>query len=191
MNNRFVILIELLLAITLYFAYIQPTYSNTIVPLNAEITKVQEAQKSAAQYAQQESALQARVQGIPAQDITRLNTMIPSASHVTHFLYNINTLAANSGFFLTKYSENAQENSSSQQQNTGTPQLQKMTITLSGTGPYASFRTFLDNMQKSLRIIDVQSIKVTAPTNSSGKKGAPAYPTYDMTLTIYWLPPSS
>lgn len=188
MTNRLVILIELLLVVGLYFGYIQPTYSNSIVPLNTEISQVEAAQKSAKQYVGQEASFEGQFHSTSQQDSARLNTFLPSLSRKAHFLYDVNTLAANSGFILNKYGEKDQNVNQNGTQNHSA--LRTMTITLSGTGSYQSFRTFLAGLERSLRLVDVKSIKVTTATNNASTSGTKVtkYAVYSMTLTVYWLP---
>ncbi|HQU07696.1 MAG: hypothetical protein B7X04_01770 [Parcubacteria group bacterium 21-54-25] len=194
MNNRLVILIELLFVVGLYFVYIQPTYSDTIVPLNAQITATEAAQIAAKQYTSKESQLQNQFNQISTANRTRLDQFLPATAHSVHFLYDLNTLAANAGFTLSKFSANTQTPATAQNGRAATaPSVQSFTVDLSGTGSYQSFRTFLTGLEHSLRLIDVQSIKVTAGTasGSSANKNAAQNATYSMTLKVYWLGDSS
>jgi len=188
MTNRIVILIELLLAIGLFFGYIQPIYSNSIIPLQQQIAKTENAKQVTVQYVNQESTLEGKYHSTFTQDNTaRINIFLPSDSYKIHFLYDINTLAATAGFTLKKYSE--QDNNNNQNGIIRQTLLHITTITLSGTGPYQNFRTFLNALERSLRLVDVTNIKITAPTNNkSVLSKLPKYPTYVLKLNIYWLP---
>ncbi len=188
MNNRIVILIELLLAIGLYFVYIQPTYSNTVVPLNSQIAKTEEAKIVAKNYSKKESQITQQYMKISPSEHARLNSFLPAASHNVHFLYDVSNLAANSGFALSKFSENSQNISPQRGVKTSGPTLKISTITLSGKGSYQSFRTFLDGLERSLRIVDIQSINISTENyvSSKNQKNTPSY-TYKIVLKVYWL----
>jgi len=193
MSNRIIILIELLLAVGLFFGYIQPTYSNTITSLNQQITSTKAAQVAAKGYTDKESQLTQHYAQISVTNRARLDSFLPTASNNVHFLYDLSMLASHSGLTLTRFSENNQNTLSKQSKVSGSS-LKTSTITLSATGPYQSFRTFLDGIEHSLRIVDVQSINISAQNSFSGQtqKSSSLGYSYKITLKVYWLPnPSS
>ncbi len=176
-------------AIVLYFVYIQPTYSNTIVPLHTQIAKTEKAKIVAKNYSKKESQITQQYMKISSSEHALLNSFLPTVSHNVHFLYNVSTLAINSGFTLSKFSENSQNIPFQRGVKTSGPTLKISTIVLSGTGSYQSFRTFLDGLERSLRIVDIQSIGISTENNVSSRnqKNTPSY-TYKIILKVYWLP---
>lgn len=189
MNNRVTILVELLLSVTLFFVYTQPMYSNTIVNLNKRIAQIETAQAAARQYVGAESHLQTQFAKISNQDHIRLNTFLPSTPLGVHLLYNIKTLASNSHITLSKFSTNYEQDTTNLNKKSSGPTIHTLVVSLTGTGSYKSFRTFLNGLEYSLRLIDVTRIKIFKNNNATVASlgNAPARYAYSLTLNVYWL----
>lgn len=193
MNNRIVILVELLLSVALFFVYTQPTYSNTIAGLNRQIAQTKTAQLAAKQYAGTESHLQTQFDQISSQDRARLDTFLPRTSLGVPLLYSLRTLATNSHFVLSNFSINQAQNATRKNKRSYGPSLRTLTVSLTGVGSYENFRSFLNGLEYSLRLMDVTSIKISATNNAfaTGSLNVPTQYTYSLTFNVYWLSGSS
>ncbi len=194
MNKRIIIILELIAIIGLYFWYIQPTYSGPIQTINKNIASEHANKISIQQYIQHKTQLTQKQNNIPALDLSRLSNMLPSSNNTMHFLLNLNALALRSGFIINKFNIDNQNNN--QQSNTIQTQqkiYRTFIVGISGEGTYASFRQFLDSLERSLRLVDVISISIknnNINTTSDTDKQTALY-NYSLTLQIYWIPPAS
>ena len=194
MNQRLVIILELLVAFGLYFWYIQPTYTGNIQVLHTKISSEHTVAKTMTKYSQKETLLEEKKNNISQFDITRLSKMLPATNGTAHFLLNINALALRSGFTLNKFdiknqSDNSQQNTVGKKQKL----YDTFILGISGKGTYGSFRQFLDGLERSLRLVDVTSLSIKAnistPAPGSKKQNISSYD-YSFILHIYRLPPS-
>ncbi|HEC94189.1 MAG TPA: hypothetical protein ENI56_02335 [Candidatus Kaiserbacteria bacterium] len=193
MNQRLIIILELLVAFGLYFWYVQPTYVGNIQALHTKITSEHVVAKTMKKYSQEEARLEEKQNNISQSDISRLSKMLPATNGTAHFLLNINALALRSGFTLSKFDIKDQSNNS-QQNTVGKKQKLYDTFVLgiSGKGTYGSFRQFLDGLERSLRLVDVTSLSIkaniSAPVAGLKKQNISSYD-YSLILQIYRLSP--
>ncbi len=191
MNKRIIIILELAAIIGLYFWYIQPTYSGSIHTINTDIASEHTNEIAIQRYVQHKTQLIRKQNNISTSNLSRLSSMLPSSNNTMHFLLNLNALALRSGFTISKF--NIDNQSNNQQSNT----IQKerkiyrtFIVSISGEGTYASFRQFLDSLERNLRLIDITSISIennNITTTSNIKKQTTLY-NYSLILQIYWIP---
>ncbi len=195
MNQRLVIILELLVAFGLFFWYVQPTYMVNIKTLQATIASQKVTSTTIGKYSQQEKLLEQKQKDISSSNISRLSKMLPEKNNTAHFLLNINALALRSGFVISKFNI---ESSAGGAQNGAMGAKQKsyetFVLGISGKGNYGSFRQFLDGLERSLRLVDVTSLSiranVQAETTGTKKQKISPY-NYLLKLQIYRLPSAS
>lgn len=186
MNQRLIIILELLVAFGLYFWYVQPTYTGNIQALHTKIASEQVVVKTMQRYSQEETRLEEKQKSISSSDISRLSKMVPTTNGIAHFLLNINMLAIRSGFVLNKFNVKDQSNNPQQNITNKKGDLYKtFVLNVSGNGTYDSFRQFLNGLERSLRIIDITSLSIDANTSGTGQNTS-SY-NYSLTLQIYSL----
>lgn len=192
MNQRLVIIIELLVAFGLYFWYIQPMYTGNIKILSAKITTKQTNVATIKKYLQQETRLKEKQKSISSSDIARISKMFPSTNNTARFLLNINALALRSGFVLNKFDIQKQDSISQRGVTRRRGKLYKtFTLGISGKGTYSSFRQFLGGLERSLRLVDVTDLSIsTTNVSVNGNTKAPKVISYrySLKLKIYRLP---
>ncbi len=187
MNQRLIIILELIVAFGLFFWYVQPTYTGSIQILHAKIASEQMVSRTMQKYSQEETRLEEKKNSMSQISIMRLSKMVPTTNGTAHFLFSINALASRSGFALNKFNiknqnNNPQQNVSGRKQNL----YKTFTLDVSGEGTYGAFRQFLGGIERSLRIIDVTSLSIRTNVSSTGKN-INLYD-YSLTLQIYRLP---
>lgn len=183
-NNRVVAIIALLLALGLFFAYINPMWTTTIAETNAAIASSDTALAAAEKYAEREADLLVKRNAIEADSLKRLELTVPSSVDNVALILSIYGLAARSGFALSSIDvakEAAAGGSSTPGLASGqaTGPLSSIDLTLSGTGTYKAFRAFLAGLEQSQRILDVRNVRVTSAPNG-------VY-SYQMSVRFYWL----
>ncbi len=185
--SRFLPIIGFLIAIGLFFGYIDPTYKNSITALKAEIKNYDNALEAAERFKTKESELLAARGAINPEQLKRLEAFLPDGVDNVQLILNLDALAARSGMRLANYNTSAPSTPAGNEgtQPNGTlilrteQSVDSIELTMTGTGTYAAFRTFLAGIEGSLRPLDLVALDV-----KSAKTGV--Y-TYNMTLRLYWL----
>jgi hypothetical protein len=185
--SRILPIVALLIAIGLFFGYINPTRTGSIAATKAQIDSYESALDAAEHFKDREGELVVAQANIPSDGLARLAAFLPDGVDNVQIILDLNTLAARSGMTLSDFDT---ANVSQQAQQGGTPgdpasslqsdgPIDSLEITVSATGTYASFRNFVDGIESSLRMLDIVSVSV----NDS----ATGVYTYDMTIRLYWL----
>jgi len=179
---RLLPIFAIIIAIGIFFAYINPTWSGPISQAKQQIASYDSALAAAATFTQKENQLIAQENAIPAASLTRLSTYLPDGVNNVQLILDLNSLAQRSGLVLSNFNV-----SNNQTTTTGTPTnlppstslVNSLTLSVSAKGSYPAFRTFLAATEQSLRPMDVTALSVTNSTTG-------VY-TYDITFRIYWL----
>jgi len=191
MMSRLLPSIAILLAIGLFFGYVNPTRTGSVASTKAQIASYESALEAADRFKEREAELIVAQANIPSDGLARVESFLPDGVDNVQTILDLNTLAARSGITLSDFDTSADSTSSGESPQgpgaAGTPSLgfntdgpiDSLEITVSATGTYSSFRNFLDGIERSLRLLDVIAVSVTDSTTG-------VY-TYNMTIRLYWL----
>jgi Tfp pilus assembly protein PilO len=189
MISRLIPIILVLAAAGLFFGYVQPTYSGSIATLTAENKDLDTALQAAKEFEAKEVELTKERSAIPADRLARLEAALPDSVDNVQLIVDLNSLAARSGVQLSQFDISKQEDAQpGAAVVTGAPTepvltdgepTESLELSVSATGTYAAFRTFLDGVEKSLRPLDVVELSV--------QDGETGVYTYDVTFRLYWL----
>ena len=183
MSNRIPPLIALAVAIGIFFAYVNPTWSGTLAATKSAIASDDKALAAASEYATQQNELADARNNIDTTDLARLETLLPDSVDNVVLILDLNALAARSGLLLSNIdvmkSEAKSLNSTSALPATGVSPIGSIDLSLSAVGTYDAFRAFLTGVEKSARLLDVRDLVVKGSDTGSYS--------YKMTLRIYWL----
>lgn len=184
MITRFFPVVFILIAIAIFFAYINPTYTGQIAQANAQIASYNSALQAAAQFNKQEALLVSEQSQIATSSIQRVTEYLPDGVDNVQLILDLNSLASRSGVALSDFS--VVDNATSSPSATGSSiptltggQTASLDLSVSATGTYSAFRTFLGAVEQSLRPMDVTELSV--------KDSSTGVYTYQMTFRIYWL----
>lgn len=175
----------LLLALGLFFGYIQPTWAGSIASKKSQITSYESALAAADRYKSKEAQLTTARNSIPPESIARLNSFLPDSIDNVQIILDLDALAARSGVKLSNFDIKSTSASTEVAGDPATGGLQagsvidSAEITLTVTGTYTAFRGFLSQIEQSLRMLDVVNISVK--DSKTGVYG------YDLTIRIYSL----
>jgi len=178
-------LLLIIFAIAVVFVYIRPTFGGPIADAKAKIESYSSALAAADRFQQKEAELtQSRAQ-IPPESLQRLQAFLPDGVNNVQLILDLDALAARSGVTLSNF--NIEDASNDSSNNTSSGQLalaasgpvESLDLTMTATGSYGAFRTFLGGIEQSLRPLDVTSLHV--------KDSDTGVYSYDMTVRIYWL----
>ena len=191
MNRNLTATILIVLAIALYFTYTSGVWNDAVA-----IKSVNDQYSGAITNAEQLISVRDKVlksyNNISADDRDNLDKIIPNTVDNIRLIINLNSVALQHGFSLknitastktssTNSSNNSpvSMNSNSQSFNISIPTLDTVAVSFSASAPYQQFISFMQDLEASLRIMDITHLTVTA--NDTG--------TYDFSvqLNTYWL----
>lgn len=206
--SRIVPILLVIGAIGLFIGYTQPTYGGSVTALKDEISTLDSALKAAEQFKLKEAQLAQQRNAISSEQLARLESFLPDSVDNVQLIVDLNSLAARSGVQLSEFNivggETDSDTASSARTSaapltaagpTATPgamapqsstlalksseSTESLELSVSATGSYAAFRTFLTGVEQSLRPLDV--IELSVQDSDTG-----VY-TYDITFRLYWL----
>jgi Tfp pilus assembly protein PilO len=185
MNSRILPVLALLIAISIFFAYVNPTWSGSIAATKAAIASDDQALVAASQYTAQQNQLASARNAINSTDLARLAIFLPDSVDNVGLILNLNALAARSGLSLSNIDVTTNTASSASASPTGAIRtasvdpVSSVDLSLSAIGTYAALQNFLKNMEQSQRLLDVRDLTVNG-------SGTGVY-NYQMKLRLYWL----
>lgn len=186
MNSRILPSVALLIAVGIFFVYVNPTWTGSIAATNAAIAYDDQALVAADKYKAKENALASASALIDQESLTRLSIFLPDSVDNVRLILDINALAARSGLSLSNINVVKNDPSSSQGaasagaiQSARSSPVGSVDLSLSAVGTYTALHTFLTGVEKSARLLDIKDITV--------KGSDTGVYTYQMSLRLYWL----
>lgn len=185
MTSRILPFIALVIAIGIFFGYVNPTWVGSIATAKAAIASDDQALAAANAYSVQQNQLVQERAAIDPANLTRLSTFLPGSVDDVGFILDLNALAARSGISLsninvvTNGTSAGSGNSSATGLSTATNPVGSIDLSLSAVGTYAALQAFLSGVEESERLIDVRNITISG--SDTGVYN------YEITMRIYWL----
>lgn len=185
MMGRILPVLILIGAVGLFFGFVQPAYTGEIAERRLTVQGFDNALAAADLYKEREAALKREQEAIPLDDRSRIQAFLPDGVDNVQLIVDLNALASRSGIRLSNFNvetpdeeaEPAAGRIAGQSELDGL--VESLDITVRGVGTYSAFRTFLDGVEHSLRMMDL--------TNLSIADSETGVYSYDMTFRIYWL----
>lgn len=171
----------ILIAIGLFFGYVNPTYTGPVAALREDIQSYDSALAAAREFKQKEQELIARRSQILPEDTARVEAFLPDSVDNVQLILDLNALAERSGITLSNFdvATGREEQENDQVMLESESPVSELDLSLSATGSYAAFKSFLLGTELSLRPLDLVELNISdSPTG--------VY-TYEMTYRIYWL----
>jgi G:T/U-mismatch repair DNA glycosylase len=177
MKQLFLAIFFVAVSAGLFFAYIDPTY-NTVKAMQKENGNLSEALDKSRQLQEVRDSLRAKYNTFSKDDLQKLQKLIPDHIDNIRFVIDLNAMAAQhgiriQGFTFTDATEGAKSVGSG---DTATP----VTFGFSTNTDYATYQAFMNDLERSLRIIDITQLTLSA--DDTGKNN-----TYTVTIRTYWL----
>ncbi|HWA32212.1 MAG TPA: hypothetical protein VG694_02050 [Candidatus Paceibacterota bacterium] len=193
-------------AVAGFIVITEPLYKD-ISGLKAEASVYQSALNNAKEIANKRDALTAQRNAMNQSDIDRLQKMVPDSVDNIRLILEIEQLAAPYGMVLRDIqydtlSQNAlasgQQASASTDQNqvstdTSAPDESAgkdygvWTLQFSTQAPYQNFLSFVSDLEKNLRIVDIASIDFSSDSGAGLNPGLSESYKYNFKIKTYWL----
>lgn len=209
-------IILIVAAIGIYFYLTQPlinapltvdgptqTTMGGIKALQAEKKQLELAIDYIAQLKGKALQIEKQASAISPEDIERLDQFLPDSVNDLQLLVDVDNIAKRSGMTIKDVKLSSDDSKKNRAANNSTvvqtegatvapPVITKVHLSFTALGSYAQLKSFLTDVSKSLRIMDVEKLSVSA----GGKIGSSASSTaaasngiyqYQVDLATYWL----
>lgn len=188
MVRTIISLIWFIAAVGMFFMYTKPAYDESQL-IKSRIASYDAALQKAAELQQLKQTLLARYNTFNPADIERLNKLLPNHVDNVRLILDLDHIASNHQMTVQNVEVSTPESSQSSQTSVGaiTASKQKydsLTLQFSTDGTYQQYRDFITDLEASLRIVDLVSLRVTQ--GEARRNGEPIY-SYDITMRTYWL----
>ncbi len=182
MISRLFPVVLILIAIGLFFAYINPTYSGNVQTLRTEIRGYDAALAAADVYTKKAAMVSEAKANLPEGALERLESFLPDGVDNVQLIVDLDALAKRSGITLSGFdvaSPDEQATSGDSLSLEAEGAVESLDIRVKAVGKYDSFKTFLASAERSLRLLDL--VELDLDDSETG-----IY-TYNLTFRIYWL----
>ena len=188
MTSRILPIFAFFIAIAIFFFYVRPAWTGSIATTKAAIANDNQALATASEYTAKQNELASAENAINPADLSSLSTFLPNSVDNVGIILDLNALAARSGLLLTKADVAAGVNGADSQNSSASAagavpdgsqsNIGSISLSISASGTYAAFRSFLAGIEDSQRLLDMKSLSISG--SNSG-----IY-TYTMTIQLYW-----
>jgi Tfp pilus assembly protein PilO len=179
----------LTIAAGLFFSYIDPGYE-ALQALRAQEVRLDDALRSSKDLQEKRESLLARYAAFSDQSLARLLKLLPDNVDNVRLVIDIDSIAATYGLEARDYAFAASGGSANATADTVADMLGNARLTFTVRGRYEDFKSFLFDLESSLRVLDAKSVTVaTAPplTTEEGEQVRQDELSYTVSLTTYWL----
>jgi hypothetical protein len=177
--SRLLPIILLFAALGIFFGYVSPQLEGPIAATKVRIAADDSALAAAAAYTAKENQLAAARDQIPPDNLARLALLLPSSVNNVQTILDLDNLAVRSSFPLAAINVVAGGTSNAVQGISTNQNLGSVELSITGSGSYTAFRTFLDGVERSVRLLDVRTLSITSADSGIYN--------YSMDLRLYWL----
>jgi Tfp pilus assembly protein PilO len=181
--KSFLPIILIVVSVGLFFFQVNPLYSD-VKTLRAEATQYDEALKMAEQLKKIRIDLAHTLVSFSVSDLARLDHFLPRNLDTVRIIMDIDAIAARSGVRLTQLDVADPAPATASKTNpsavAGKGGYNTVDILLSFTGFYDQGQLFIEDLQRSLRLLDSTGLSIKPGTT-------PGYYIFTMNLQTYWI----
>lgn len=167
MPRLFITIIFLFGTLVVVFFYLGPEWQ-TFRGIQKEISGLSRISSELDEIAEERDTLIELINTISAEELARINTSLPQGAHAADFLVFLERLTAEHGVVLKSVdlaSFTEEKRGISGQPTPGgtvlipapSQTVKEFPVTIQISGTYESFKAFLENLEKNLRLVDVDS----------------------------------
>lgn len=169
------------IAVGIFFGFTDPAYTR-VQDLRDEESQFNQALNRSKELQQVRDQLLSRYNTFSQDDLARLEKLLPDNVDNVRLVLDFDSIASRYGMRLRNIAlETPDSRAQRGQVGAGDRPYQSVTLSFSVTGGYDSFRSFLEDLEQSLRLVDVSAIAFSA--TASGLYD------YSVSVTTYWLKP--
>jgi len=193
--NNYTAIALILASLGIFFGYITPTYSKATEGADIKHKSIQELKEEHSRYDDalaKARDIEERINGlltvynkISAEDREKLEKLLPDHIDSVRLIIDVNNIASQHGLTLRNITL-TDDPARVAQQSIGPSEKKysKVGLRFAVNGSYESFRSFLEDLERSLRLVDVDTLGFTAREDAA--TGAPAYD-FSVVIATYKL----
>ena len=174
------ILSYIMLSACIVYAFANPAYQE-IKLLRGEKGKYDDSLALVADIENKKNALLEQYNSISEEDKKKISTVLPDSLNFVKLVADIANVASVNGVIVDNITLREMDSSVGESvSDAGAPKPYRSAIIgFSFDASFSQFNAFIDNLEKSLRILDVRSVKLQ--TNEGGRD------TYQVEFETYWV----
>jgi len=172
----FIPIILLIVSGATFFWFIDPTYSD-IQTLEGERELFSEALDNSQELQAVRDDLLSQYNGYTAEDLDRLEKMLPDAVDNVRLIRDLNGIAGDYGMTLRNTSVQISQQNTQAGPSEGT--LGSVLVSFTVTSSYESLVSFLQDLERSLRLVDVVNLAFTTSEENLYE--------YNVGIRTYWI----
>ncbi|MBL7045317.1 MAG: type 4a pilus biogenesis protein PilO [Parcubacteria group bacterium] len=173
----------IVLAIGLFFVYVDPTYKEVQNTLIEEERFDQAFDKSKELQAVRDKLL-SKYNTFSSNDLDRLSKLLPDHVDNVRLVLDIDHIASTYGMRMKNVVVDSQEERQEGVIGPDTSEHQSIALLFSVSSSYESLKLFIRDLERSLRIVDITGISLTSATAIEGSNNLYEY---NIALKTYWL----
>jgi len=167
--------------VAVYFLLISPIYFTDIKALELKRDSFNEALSNSREVQKKRDDLLVKYTSISKDDLDRLDKILPNQPGAMKFILEMENISQRNGVVMKNIEVKDTGNKASAGAGEGGGgSVQSIPFSMSVTSPYASFRSFLKDIERDLRLTDINSMRVSA--------GEKDFYEFNLTGTFYWSP---
>lgn len=174
------------LSVGIFFMYTQPTYDG-FQSVQATIAQYDQALSRATELQKLRETLFSRYNSFNKSDVDRLHKLLPDHVDNVRLVLDFDSMATRHQMAIQNVAINSKSADSDKAPTIGgapsTQKYESINLRFSTDGTYSDFVSFLDELERSLRIVDVVALNIA---QGQVLVGEPTYH-YDVTIRTYWL----
>lgn len=183
----------------LFFLVLAASIASFITFIIPQYQEVKKTQSDIASYSKRLSTAQelqtsrdtliAKYNGISKVDLDNIKVLLPDSVDNIRLIIQLDTLATKHGMSSLRsisYDTTQKVDTSLRPDQTTTRPYGEFFISFDTSGRYQSFLSFIDELEKNLRLIDIVSVDFTV-SDTPGERPEFATMKYRITLKTYWL----
>lgn len=170
----------ILISVGMSFLFTKPMYASLSAAL-AEKDGYEDTLEKVRSINELQKTLSNQLSKLSAEEKGKVATLLPDSADITKFVADVDAVASRHGISIeaVSYTETNKDASASVSEGVVPEEFSSMSVDLSFAADYADMKSFVSDLEKSLRIIDIRSI-----SSDAGKAGIYKY---KVTAEIYWL----
>ena len=171
-------------SLALYFGFIDPTYTD-VKTLRNESQEYEEAINNALELSRTRNELVKKINEFSPDDMARLEKLLPDKIDNVRLIMEVDRIALRYGMSLreVKVETITRSGNSATAIGEDLSEYNTMLLSFSVISRYETFLMFLQDLEDSLRLLDVRSVNFQARESARGD----AVYQFNVTLQTYWL----
>lgn len=176
-------------SIGVFVAFVKPKY-DALQTVRNSVSSANTNLQTADKLAESREALISTYNSISKADLDNLQTLLPDTVNNIRLIIQINSLATKNGLSLLRNVEyQSEQDAPAAAQDAAESSARpygEFTIAFQTSGQYQNFLSFISDLEKNLRLVDITKVEFTTNDSPTAQTAASNI-TYKISLKTYWL----